>query len=885
MNRSYRLIWNRARQCWNVTSELTRSRGKCGARAARVLGASLLLGVGGAQAGLPEGGTVAAGSGSISQSGNTLVVEQSSQRLVTEWQSFSIGQGHRVEFRQPGADAAALARVLGADVSVIQGALSANGQLFLVNPNGVLFAPGAEVNVGSLVASTLDIRTEDFMAGNYAFAGDSSGLVINRGNIRAADGGLVALIAAQVENVGTIDVAGGTVALAAGSRVRVDMGGPIKVEVEAGAIDALVAQGGAIRAEGGRVYLTARAAGDLASSAINHGGLTMVSSLRSDGGVVRLEADRVNLAAGSVVDASGAAQGGKIDVLGDHLVMATDALLDVSGDAGGGEILFGGNYLGLGPERNASTVSIAPGATLRADARVQGDGGRVIVWSDDRTEYGGFISARGGPSGGDGGFVETSSKRDLIVTGRVTTAAPSGQAGAWLLDPEDVVIDSESVEGETADGEAASSEAGSFISAESVSEALAEGSGVTVYSTGSITASESLADAVESGQLTLLSATDAVSVDTLPGGGNVVRGDARISRSDLTLTIDQQSDAAAINWSSFSVGRDARVQFLQPSARAATLNRVLGSDPSHLYGRIDAPGRVYLINPNGVLFGESAQVNVGSLVASTLDIDPDSWMAGERGFAGDSVAQVFNEGQINIGLGSDAETTDSVPPGDDSPLQQAGYLTLIARDIDNRGALTASSGSVIDLIAATGVQLAAGSDAVAAISAVAENARISHSGTITSDGGTVRLQAGELGEITQSGSIDVSSADGEGGSVQVLANTVSLTDGAAIDASGATGGGEILVGGDYQGMNPDVLNAWTTTLAAGASVRADAHDNGDGGRIIIWADDTTRFAGAVSARGGSNGGDGGFIEVSGKRILDFRGTADTSAPQGRTGML
>jgi filamentous hemagglutinin family protein len=526
MNRSYRLIWNRARQCWNVTSELTRARGKCGARAARVLGASLLLGAGGVQAGLPEGGTVSAGSGSISQGGNTLVVEQHSQRLVTEWQSFSVGEGHRVEFRQPGADAAALARVLGRDVSVIRGALSANGQLFLVNPNGVLFAPGAEVSVGSLVASTLDIRTEDFMAGNYAFAGDSRGLVINRGNIRAADGGLVALIAAQVENVGTIDMAGGTVALAAGSRVRVDMGGPIKVEVEAGAIDALVAQGGAIRAPGGRVYLTARAAGDLASSAINHGGLTMVSSLRSEGGMVRLEADRVNLAAASVVDASGGAQGGKIDVLGDHLLMATDALLDVSGDAGGGEILFGGNYLGLGPERNASTVTIAAGATLRADARVQGDGGRVIVWSDDRTEYGGLISARGGPNGGDGGFVETSSKRELIVTGRVSTAAPAGQAGAWLLDPEDVVIDSESADAESADGETATPEAGSFISAESVSEALSEGSGVTVYSTGSITANASLADAVESGQLTLLSATDAVSVDTLPGGGRVVRGEA-----------------------------------------------------------------------------------------------------------------------------------------------------------------------------------------------------------------------------------------------------------------------------------------------------------------------------------------------------------------------
>ncbi len=229
--------------------------------------------------GLPTGGEVVSGSGNISQSNNTMTIQQDSSRLNINWQDFSIGQGNSVNFVQPGADSVALNNVLGSNVSMIQGSINANGQVFIVNPNGVLFTPDSQVNVGGLVASTQNISKEDFLAGTYKFEGQSSGAIINQGNITAAKGGTVALIAANIINDGNIEAESGNVLLGAGNKVLLDLGGPVKLSVEEGAIDTLIEQNGAIRADGGKVYLTAKAAGDLASSVINHSGVTEANTL------------------------------------------------------------------------------------------------------------------------------------------------------------------------------------------------------------------------------------------------------------------------------------------------------------------------------------------------------------------------------------------------------------------------------------------------------------------------------------------------------------------------------------------------------------------------------------------------------------------------------
>jgi filamentous hemagglutinin family protein len=278
---------------------------------------------------LPTGGQIVAGSGSINQSGNTMTVNQTSDRLAADWQSFSIGQGNNVNFIQPSVNSIALNRVLGSDVSVIQGALTSNGKIFLVNPNGVLFTPTAQVNTGGIVASTLQMKTEDFLAGNYTFEGDSSNAIINQGNIQAINGGTIALIAAQITNNGNLIADEGNVLLGAGSKVIIDFGGPVKLNVDKGVLQAIINQGGAIRADGGNIYLTAKAANELATAVINHTGITEARTLvTGKKGQIILQGDKDYGTAhlGGTFDASApnGGDGGLIETSAANVVMDND---------------------------------------------------------------------------------------------------------------------------------------------------------------------------------------------------------------------------------------------------------------------------------------------------------------------------------------------------------------------------------------------------------------------------------------------------------------------------------------------------------------------------------------------------------------------------------
>lgn len=278
MNRIHRVVWNAGKGVWQAVSECARVNGKVGSglrrRAQRsgLLAGALLLAPSLVVAELPTGGEVTAGSGSISQAGSTLTVHQDSARLAIDWQSFSIGAGHSVNFVQPSSAAVALNRVVGSDVSRIQGALNANGQVFLINPNGVVFSTTAQVNVGSLVATTLALHNDDFLAGNYRFAGTTSNPVINEGAISASEGGTIALLAAQVVNEGSLRADGGNVLIGAGDSITLDMGGPVKLQVDNAVLETLIRNGGAIRADGGTVWMTSQAAGALLSSVINNSG-------------------------------------------------------------------------------------------------------------------------------------------------------------------------------------------------------------------------------------------------------------------------------------------------------------------------------------------------------------------------------------------------------------------------------------------------------------------------------------------------------------------------------------------------------------------------------------------------------------------------------------
>lgn len=389
MNRVYSIVWSRSRGAWTVAGENARRHGRAGSakvagsagnagnpqfcfgwqRTAQAVAIGLALLAPGfvlAQ-GLPTGGQVVAGAGAIGtpQDGN-LAIDQASQRMAIDWQQFNIGAGNVVRFNQPGADAVALNRVLGPDGSQIMGQLQANGRVFLVNPNGVLFGHNAQVDVGGLVASTLNISNADFMAGNYRFTGEGAGqdapasstaqpaAVVNQGRITAADGGAVALLGGQVHNQGVIQARMGTVAMAAGNAVTLDFAGDglLNVQIDQSAKNALVDNGHLIQADGGQVLMTAHASDALLQTVVNNTGVVEARTLEN--------------------------RQGKIVLLGDFA-----------------------------------------GGTVKVDGKLDA----------------------GAPGGGDGGFIDTSGAYVQVADSvKVTTYAPYGKTGTWLIDPTDFTI-------------------------------------------------------------------------------------------------------------------------------------------------------------------------------------------------------------------------------------------------------------------------------------------------------------------------------------------------------------------------------------------------------------------------------------------------------------
>ncbi|MFM9438366.1 filamentous hemagglutinin family protein, partial [Janthinobacterium sp. CG_23.3] len=378
----------------------------------------------------------------------------------------------------------------------------------------------------------------------------------------------------------------------------------------------------------------------------------------------------------------------------------------------------------------------------------------------------------------------------------------------------------------------------------------------------------------------------ALAQPTLP---QVVNGQATFARQGNVFSITNTPNAI-INWQSFSVNPGELTRFIQQSAGSSVLNRITGQDPSRILGALQSNGRVFLVNPNGVLFGRDARVDVNGLVASSLAISNGDFLAGRQRFAADGGAAgaVANQGVI------------TTPAG--------GQVFLLAPQVDNSGIINAPNGEVV-LAAGRSVQLADAANpalqvglsapadqAVNLGQVIAQGGRIGIFGALVNQRGRLSADSAVLGEngkivlkssgttLLEAGSRTSATGAGRGGRIELLGRRVGLTGDAGVDASGALGGGSILVGGDYRGANAAVMNAEQSYLGAGATLKADATARGDGGKVVVWSDGATRVLGNISARGGAHGGDGGFVETSG-HYLDMQGNVDTTAARGRTGQL
>lgn len=403
-----------------------------------------------------------------------------------------------------------------------------------------------------------------------------------------------------------------------------------------------------------------------------------------------------------------------------------------------------------------------------------------------------------------------------------------------------------------------------------------------------------------------------------PVGGQVVAGTASILQSAGGTTITQSSARAAINWRGFDVGRNQGVTFRQPDASAATLNRVIGPDPSAIAGRINANGQVIITNPSGVVFYPGAQVEAASVIASVPGMTNQDFMAGKLALSqpGRPGAGVVNAGTLTA--------------------RQAGLVGLVAPAVANSGVIRAQLGHVV-LAGAQAATLDLYGDGLVSIDVTRKvqtvplgadgrpvSALVTNTGTVLAPGGTVQLTTAAADGVVQdlvnaggtiaadtvgarTGTVVVAGTGGNvivqgriaargqtagqaGGAVAVNATgTVTVAGSAAIDVSGRTHGGTVTVGTTLARAvgGPGVKAASTarsTVIDAGARITADGGTTGHGGRVTVLSLDGTHFAGQVSARGGSVAGDGGAVEISG-HALTLRGHIDVGATNGAPGSI
>ncbi|WP_334319175.1 filamentous hemagglutinin N-terminal domain-containing protein [Termitidicoccus mucosus] len=366
--------------------------------------------------------------------------------------------------------------------------------------------------------------------------------------------------------------------------------------------------------------------------------------------------------------------------------------------------------------------------------------------------------------------------------------------------------------------------------------------------------------------------------------GNVVAGDATFNHQDSYTGI-RASDGAIIEYDKFNIPEGYTVEFIQPHELARVLNRVTGADPSSLLGNLRANGIVYFVNPAGIYFGKNAVIDVGQIYAAAGSLSNSDFLSRNDNFTR-LAGSVVNDGAIradaihlvgqtvrNAGVLSAPAGLVMLAAGDDVLIGRRGEHVFVNATATSRAQAPGGAHGVENTgrVESAHALLAAGD-----LYAMA----VKNSGVIKSR--DVQLAGQGSGEVWNTGTIDAANTTGAGGRVEITGRHVGLGENSLVDASGATGGGEILVGGDYQGANAALRNAEAAYVAEGATLRADATADGVGGKVVVWADDTTRFFGNISATGITRGG---LAEVSGKKSLLYAGLADLRAASGQVGTL
>ncbi|QPF71480.1 filamentous hemagglutinin N-terminal domain-containing protein [Roseateles sp. DAIF2] len=831
---------------------------------------------------LPSGGTVSFGQAGIVQNGSQLTIRQGSDKAILNWNSFNIGAQASVVFQQPGANSVVLNRVSSNEPSQLLGNLSANGKVWIINPAGIMVGQGAQINLQSLVASSLAIRDEDFLAGRMNFqATPNAGQVRNLGSITTPAGGSVYLIAPQVENGGVIRAPNGEVILAAGQRVELLDTATPGVKVEISGAEGQATNLGQVISEAGRI--------GMAGVLVRNSGRLSADSAVSEGGRIFLRASKDAVIDGTAGIGVTGTRGGQVEVTGERVGLLGSARIDASGVNGGGTVLLGGDYQGGNSAvRNAQTAVLAPDAVIKADATGQGHGGKVIVWSDGVTIAAGSISATGGAQGGDGGLIETSGKRFLNVDSlRADTSAARGAHGILLLDPDNITI------GTVALFDGAST--GADLNTVGLS------GGAYTLDTNSFAGYSSQITAAKVGQLL--------------GVANVVL----LASGDITVQNAIAKTTGATQTLTLTAGQNVYFNAnVTSTSGALNLNATAGSGISgggtlNLNG-----GALNLTTSNGDI--SLGQINAGSLAmtASNGQLIVDSgtdWRANSfnliagshiRGSAGVAnlgstgggatiTAQTGGSGAIAIAHSGDLATLNLTAPGS---IEFASDGVVASAQFNTSGNVTASAASLvlagpleanhISLTGHNGLTLNQDITAHGNLSLAASNAAVTQTAGALRASGSTSVAAG-------AGAITLGGASNDFGTALNLSN--SGANAVNISYTGALNLGTVAVGsGALEISAPSIVQSGAITQSGAGAVTLQASSgsidlnhagndfrgavglNGTGAVTIRAANDlllgTSSVGGALTAASSSGSiGQAGALNIGGLASFNFGGTA------------
>ena len=582
---------------------------------------------------LPTGGNVVSGTATIGlPGGNTMTINQTSNGAIIDWGSFSVGSAATVNINQPSAASVLLNRVIGdgttREASQIFGGLNSNGRVFLVNPSGVVFGAGSQVNVGGLVASTLDIGNDDFQAGvgsgHFVFNGDR-GVVVNNGTITAASGGTIALLSeSSVDNTGQISAPRGTIIGAKGSSLTLDFQGDGLTQVTingpgpARGFD--INNSGTLTADGGQVVLTIRS-NDITSGIVNTGTIR-ARTLENRAGRVTLAAasKRIEIDGGQI-DVSGAEagqRGGNISVAGGSVGLFNGARLNASGDAGGGRMDVGSG---------GGTLVIDGTSVLSANALGNGDGGYVgLQGGNGGARIFGDLSAHGGPNGGVGGQVVTGSTTGFDLRGvRVNTGG-----GFWSISAPRGISIVHGADTGTVPGDPYEAVTTNLVQDGDINRGLDAGSSVAVVALGSQTTRAAITIDGSAGAIAISRSAGSAPLTLQLSANNEITGNSfSIGSTSGALNIDLNSNAfnagelhGGLSFSNASLlSNGGNIRLYGMSAPEAGYARVTGGFGIQLYGttldtrigRSDANS-----GGNVVLRGQGLGESVGEFVGQGM---------------------------------------------------------------------------------------------------------------------------------------------------------------------------------------------------------------------------------------------------------------------------